>query len=462
MNSNAKILNELNIKETQLGLYDETVFGFPIWRIIRFETRINFLKSKTGHTNRTKHYKPNYTQIIKFFLISTFQLASLIFKKDFKKKNVFFAFPRLIKIDKEYFDRFIDPIIALEQIKDDVLIFQRSVSGNYFTPRMHNERVVYTDFIEITSKILAVILIPILSLFFLNKTYKTFRNSNKIYRINFIKLIVASNKFVIEYFFYRIIYFLIKPNNVFLVNREIFFPQLLASKKLNIPVFELQHGITRAETALYTGIFNRISDPDKLLVFGKTWINPYFGLPEESIVNIGWAYKEFVKNLIHDIQVLDNFSLLVISSPAITQKILDFILKGIEFDQRFKFSLRLHPQEALNSEQLNSIKGNKNITIVDNEIDSVISISEHKLIIGDNSSVLYEALSMGKIVARINMLGIFSRDIDTDKTFGLNIISDFKDLVNLAELDLISETIKNDKVYSDFNRERFKQLTKYK
>ncbi len=462
MNFNAKILNELKSKEIEYNLYDETIFGFPIFRIIRFDARTHFLKSKTGHTNRTKPVKPNFKQLIIFFLLSAFQLFTLIFRRDFKKKNVFFAFPRLYKIENEYFDRFTDPIIALEQIKEDVLIFQRSLSGNYFLPRMHKERVVYTDFIYLTSKILAIVFIPIFSLFYYNKTYKTFRKAKKIYSIKFIKLIVALNTFVLEYFFYRIIYYSIKPNNVFLVNREIFFPQLLASKKLNIPVFEFQHGITRGETALYTGTFNRNSDPDKFLVFGTSWIKPFFGLPEDRIVNIGWSYNQFVKNLIHDVQLLDNFSFLVISSPAITQKILDFILKGIEFDQRFKFNLRLHPQEALDSKQLNLINANKNVTIVDNEIDSIISISEHQIIIGDNSSVLYEALSIGKKVARINMLGIFSRDIVTDKTFGLSIISEFKDLVNLAELDLSSESNINDKVYSDFNSESFKQIIKYK
>jgi hypothetical protein len=462
LNTNTEILKELHSKELKNGLYDVKFFGFPIWRLIRFEVRTKYLKSKTGHTNRTLSSSPNYGGIIKFYFKSAYQLASLIFKKDIKNKYVFFAFPRLIKVEDAYFDRFTDTIIANEKLVSQAIIFQRSLTGNYLLPRMHSENTIYSDFIDITSKMLSIVLIPILPILYISKAFQFYRKGKKMYPFSFLKLIVSINSFLIESAFYSILYFLIKPKNIFLVNREVFFPQLFISKKFDIPVYEFQHGITRNETALYTGIFSNYADPDKLLVFGDPWVNHYFGLPTDRILNIGWAYKEFVNSHLRSLNTLDKKHVLVISSPAITDKILNFIIRGVEFNSSIIFNLRLHPQEVLNEKQLNLIKNIKNINVVDNQIDSVISIKEHNLIIGDNSSVLFEALSLGKKVGRINMLGILSSNIEEDIEFGLNVISEFLDLVNLTDDHPTHTHNVNENIYSNFKKDIFNQLINIK
>ncbi len=239
-----------------------------------------------------------------------------------------------------------------------------------------------------------------------------------------------------------------KCNNIIVVNREIFFPQLSVAKKRNICTFELQHGITHSETVLYTGIYQNELDPDFFLVFGEKWKNKYFGMPINNIKNIGWAYKSWILDKISN-SVQEN-AVLVVSSPEITEQILQVTVELANLYNNSQFTLRLHPQEELSQEQLQKIENVENIKIDDNRIDALISILKHKFCIGKNSSVLYEALDYGRIVGKIMYNGLSfkgSIDKDIENIFYINSPDDFKFFLEQKK----STNGFNLGVYSDFN-----------
>ncbi|WP_407267392.1 hypothetical protein [Tenacibaculum maritimum] len=199
----------------------------------------------------------------------------------------------------------------------------------------------------------------------------------------------------------------IGARQIFVVDRIVFLPFIRAAKVKNIEVLELQHGITHSETVLYTGDYQPEIDPDIFLNFGVKWIGEQFSIPIKKQVNIGWAYNSWLL-VKADIEV-NQKTVLMVSSPAITDKILKTTLELAEQYSTYSFSIRLHPQEALSSAQQKQLHNRKNIVLDNKNIDSLISVLKHEVIIGENSSVVYEALSLGKKVGKIMFNGLDSK-----------------------------------------------------
>jgi len=457
MKTNHQILQELNEAEIKNGLYTISINKVPLWRIVRFNVRIKYLNDKTGFKNKTSDRGVGILELIKYFFLSFFQLVKIFFFKR-TEKNLIVAFPRLFEVNDSFIDKFTDPVIYNTELKKDYIIFQHSFGRSHFQPRKGMHKVIYCDFIDIISRVLSIIVYP----FFLFKYNNLFnelidRMENKYNNINKKAIIEDFIIFEISQKIYSFLFRRMNIENLFIVNRQIFNFIIYSAKNNNINVYEFQHGITQTETPLYTGPYIEGFDPDNFLVFGEAWINEYYGIPKEKIINIGWAYRDYVKKALLEINNATKDTFLVISSPAITQKLLDFVFEAIEFNNNFKFDLRLHPQEKMNPDQLKLIDVNPNVRVIDNKEESVFSISRYEVIIGDNSSVLYEALSIGKKVGKINMNQIFTRKIEEDLKNGFYIISNFNDLI------LISNKQKNSSseyYYSTFEPEKINQLIK--
>src|SRR5690606_14606278 len=88
---------------------------------------------------------------------------------------------------------------------------------------------------------------------------------------------------------YSFLLWRLRPKNIFIVNRVVFRFVIHAGRKIGARIFELQHGITQTDTSLYAGPYNEGVDPDLFLVFGKAWVNDFYAIPKEKIINLGWA-----------------------------------------------------------------------------------------------------------------------------------------------------------------------------
>lgn len=452
MNDLLREIDNIYRKELKYGLYDFEINNVPIWRLIRFNYRIKLLRS-FDFVHKTK--KNNYFAFLWNLSISLYQLIVLFIKQK-KIKNLILSFPRLTKVKDEFIDKFTDPI--LECLEEDYIIFQRNNQGNNLKPRKNSDKVIYLDFIYFISYITSLLIFPItyfknkktLDSFFIQLNYLCSLTLN-----NKIKILLVITRQNIDEKIYLNIYKYLGIKNVLLVSREIYFNQIIPAKKNNIKIFELQHGITRTQTPYYTGHFQSSIDPDSFLVFGKEWINNYFGINPENIVNIGWGFNNLIRNNLHS---KVSKKILVLSSPEITSKVIEFLIKVSMLEQVIELNLRLHPQEKLSLDEIKVINEIKNITLDDTSIDSAIAVSKHKHVIGQNSSVLFEALSLNKIVATFNTEELPSINIEDDIRHGFIPISSMDDLIHFYKTKKPNNT--NNEYYSEFDKKLVNKLLK--
>lgn len=122
----------------------------------------------------------------------------------------------------------------------------------------------------------------------------------------------------------------------------------------------------------------------------------------------------------------------------------------------WEFHIRRHPQEVYSDSQKERIKLTRNVKDVSSNECSQVAIMPYTYIIGDNSSVLFEAVSIGKKVARINCEGLISYGYDheeQDGFFYINNLNEFSSFINSNQ-----KKKNNRMIYSDFDSDLFKCL----
>lgn len=434
--------------ERSLGVDNLLIKGIPIWRIIRFQVREK-LARKIGRPSGTKKARVNLSTALQNFINSYKQFRRLRHGKT-EIENIIFAFPRLYKIQDSYVDKFTDPIIELSDLKRSYIIFQRYHSGQHHEPRFHQDKTIKTDYIELSSLLCALVTLPLFVLRHWSILRKLFRALSCIDPTSIKERIIHTlliSSFFIQVKQYRKIFSLHKTKRAFIVDRAIFFAPSVAIKSLGGEVFELQHGITMGDTILYTGDYRKEIDPDYFLSFGTIWRGPQFGIPEERIKCIGWGYRE-VLQVNHITPIWDN-TILIISTPQITKEIVELTIQWAQWWPHMGFHLRLHPQEELSPQQEELLGRYQNIQMSDTKIDSFIALQNYSHVVGDISSVLFEALSMGKLVGKLNFDIFASRATPSHYYKDFFIINTAKDLLFFAEQKDLN--YHSDSFYSGFD-----------
>ncbi|MFG0590563.1 hypothetical protein ACF8C4_05400 [Myroides odoratimimus] len=460
MKNSSEILRELNSLEEKYDLGKYYIGEVPLWRLVRFKVRIERLSKETGFTNKSKITSIRKLEVIKFFFISFFQLIKQFFFIRKKRKHVFFAFPRLFNIDGIYIDKFTDPIINLG-IKDsnEYIIFQHSLANKHHQPRFNRQSLIYSDFIDVVSVLFGSFFSLLYSFKYRKVLHKFVDDVKKVYPDTALNnRSVAKELAVIKVyiFCYQKLLNMLSPTNVFIVGREVFKFISILKKSQGFKLYEIQHGITQSNTPMYTGKYLENYDPDLFLVFGYAWVNLFYGVPVDKIRNIGFAYHNFIRSKKESLKKVFHYNeVLIISSPSITKEILLFLESVFNMRVDLSFHLRLHPQEALTDDQRHFLLSN-NVKILSNEEDAIFCVNRYHNVIGDNSSVLYEALAMGKKVGKLNFLNMYSRDLVNDIANGFFIIKDYNDLINMV--NELSVQCNNKYYYTDFNELDFNKI----
>ena len=452
-----KIIQEIMDIEQINGLNDIYIENnIPLWHILRYRLRGYFFQ-KNGITDISSGNRKKLSiNNLKYFFISFFQYIKILFTKE-TVKVCFFGFSRLESINGTYIDKFIDPIIYESNLKDSDYLYFNNQYERHSEPRSEAHKIIYVDFINSLSMLIGALLLPFIYI----------RNANAYNRvINITKKYISKKKKVqlfillksasiyIQKVIYLNLFKRLSPSSIVGVSRVTFVPQALAAKQLGIKVIEIQHGITQGPTNLYSGYVNRMVDPDIFCTFGDYCPKNVFGIEEFNIVNIGWAFKSYI-NSINNVFVKTENAVLVISEPGISEKLLLFIVSLADKYPQIEFHIRRHPQESFNEKQLSIIKESKNIKDVTSTQCSQIAILPYDFIMGENSSVLYESLSMGKNVARINCCGFNAIGYDLNKDDGFYYINSIDNFYGFMH---INSRNSKDTIYSDFNRELFIKL----
>lgn len=451
-------VKEIARREEELNLSEDLVLGIPIWRVLRFRVRTLYFKKTTDFNNKSNTKSVRSIVLLKQYCLSFSKIALLILKNK-RYKNLIFAFPRLTELDGLYIDKFTDPVIKHSKIKEDVLIFQKNLTGKDHSPRAHKEHLIESDFIDLTAKALSYILFPIFVLLYYKKIKNIYDRAQSFFLLpkSFVLSgVIEIGEFYISSYLNKIIIRKLKAKNIFIVGRGAFKSVILAGHKAKTKVFEIQHGVTMADTILYTGEYHPLADPDYFLAFGEKWKGPQFYMPQNKLINIGWAYKKETLQISKKLKT--NYKdILVISSPNCTFKLFNLVHElSIKHPNR-TFYLRLHPQEAYQQKQLDIIKTTPNIKMEPNQIDSAIIVNLYEHIMGENSSVLFEALCAGKKVARLDMGGLDIKDEGEISQKGFYYLRNVQDFDHYLS-DQKSIDNGNLGIYDDFKDEVINQL----
>lgn len=443
--------------ETEIGIYDECLKGLnvPIWRIVRWPYRGKFVIKETGVRAINNHPRlVLYNHIFAYFK-SFIQVLRIVFSK-IECKNLIYGFARKEFINGKYIDKFSDPLIQFSSLGDSYIYFERGRSGVHKEPRPIGN-ILWTEFIDYTAIFLAVFYAPFLFL----KNIKAYRNLFKKGALVFgfskkdkANIVFTSAVFMITVSFVCIIMKILKVKHVFAPALGNAFEYVVSSRKNGVPCFEIQHGITTDVTVTYSGLYEPRWAPDLFFAFGESSLTGYFGVPVEKVLNIGYAFKKYLINL--NVTVEEN-SFLFLSDPEITERIIPFAIKIAKAFQSCTFSFRAHPQEILTDSQKNELKEG-GIRLIGSEENSYVCVKRYCGVIGVNTTVLYEALSVGVKAACISIGGLepeqFPNPISREHIFVLNSIESFARFVSNTE---VQPSIK-EYYFSDFKKNVFENI----
>lgn len=452
----ARLLNSIVKMEEDLKLNNISIYDVPIWRIVRYHTRLHYINKKTGYVAGEPAIKRSIPQPK---LFSGFW--HYIGKKNL---SLFFSFNRLVRNNGVYLDKFIDPIIEETTLNesDCCIVDSRNYYGRY--NRTHKKITVSNESRTITIQLFKYFyrfLTPFLYRKTIKELFDLVKDPFELTDKDIRRFYSSVGLFIAYYRYYYLWFSILKPKRVFLVFREGYFPQIAVCKKMNIPVAEFQHGITIDNTVSYTGNYDYRIDPDYFLVFGDFWKGPQFGMPLDRIINIGWAYSKYLQKSLGEKTERDCRKILVISSPEVSDAILDTLQELCEYEGDFIFDIRLHPCESYNESQQQKLRTLPKAQIVDNKTDSALVVPTYKYVVGENSSVIYEALSVGCKVGMLNMCGLRPAiDLPGIKD-NFYIINNREDFERFLTEDSNQSTSKAE-FYSEFDSKRFMEFIENK
>jgi hypothetical protein len=452
-----KLLEDIYNKEKNSELGKIQLFGIPVWRIVRYNTRLHYIHSKTGYIASSSPQQKVHNRSLK--LLSGFW-------KYIGKDNlsVFFTFNRLINTNDILLDKFEDPLIELTDLQKSNYVIVDTPNYVGYYKRVHRNHSVSNEYRTLFMQILKNASLLVTPILLRGKICSLYSMVNEVFKMDSYQLKQyqrAVSLFAASYLYYSIWFRLLRPRRVFVVLREGYFPVIAACKKLGIPVAEFQHGITMDKTVSYTGDYDQRIDPDYFLVFGDYWKGPQFGMPLDRIINIGWAYSKYLQKTIVENNEKHDKEVLVISSPEISDAILDALQELSKNDADYSFDIRLHPCESYNGDQQEKLKAIPKAQVVDNKTDSALVLPTYKYVVGENSSVIYEALSVGCKVGMLNMCGLRPA-IDLpgikDNFFVINNREDFERFLTEDSNQSTSKA----EFYSEFDSKRFMEFIENK
>lgn len=450
-----KIIISLCEREEKSACYNCEISGIKAYNLIRFEVRNTYLQAK-DYNFIEKYSEVKHLEVIRTLAKSLFQLVKIwVFHE--KYNTLFYPFLRLDNVQGNYMDKFTDPIIDCCNI-DNFIIFERGRRYYHPRPRLHHSKVVYSNFIDAISDSIAKI--------YLRRFIK--KNKSKLdclfqcvdivvdgapYNREYLSKILLSRLCFIN--IYKRILQRMGVKKIFAPSRANINTLTYAAKKNNILVHEFQHGITYGETALYSGRREREFVPDYFLAFGDSQPRNVYGIEESKIYNIGWAFQDYIDKIQTGTKV-DEKDVLVISGPCLTEKILSATFRLAKENPDVHFVVRPHPAEVVTEEHRRSVEEFLNVEFQDPKINVAVAMRPYQNIIGENSTVLYEALTYGKKVARFCFEGFAPRFLtpeDEECFWKVNDMASFK-----AFVEGKPEDKKSMKIYSKFDKELFMKI----
>lgn len=369
--------------------------------------------------------------------------------------HVFYAFPRVDKVNGFFLDKFTDPIIK-ECHVEDCVIFEIGRSGVHKKPRVNSSNIIFVDSIVVLSRLFSLVTYSLFKRkhhheyeefkFSVQKAFGKDFNCDELFKI-----------FSICYYHFFLLSFIlkkIKAKTIIGPARDYMALKFAAAHSLGMRAFELQHGIGFEKSLMYSGYEYELCMPDYFLAFGDNNPKDVYGINESKIINIGWAFQDYLDHIVIKENINEN-AVLVVSEPEITERILNATLSLANEYKNIVFYFRPHPHEELSPSQIESIIKTNNIMVQDRSKNILVVLHSFKHVIGENSTALYEALAAGKKVGRLFTEGLHPKYLEESDRKCFWEIRNTNDFKTFLSDDISSKDSKS--IYSKFNKELFKK-----
>ena len=181
-----------------------------------------------------------------------------------------------------------------------------------------------------------------------------------------------------------------------------------------------------------------------------------YGIDINQIKVIGFAFNDYLSQFYKGETAVSPNDVLIVSDPHITDKMIAACLILAKANPSIHFYYRAHPGEILSDTQKDNLLCLKNIHLDDNSVNLLVVLQRFSHILGENSTAIYEALSLGKKVGKLYMEGLSPKDIDKDDPdyfWRIEDTNSFEEFINASP-----EEKKQRKIYSKFNRKLFEDL----
>lgn len=451
------VVEKMKEFEIKFGVLNQEHYGHKarlIWEASRFNIYNYFVKKAglygTAHTP-TQSYKmlPFFKKILFFFKFS----YRLFFKNWFlsprNKMFLVFSTGRRIKNHKTgiYEDIYTDDIIK-ELGEDKCIILEYSHKNIHYHPFNYN--ILYNE--------INMFLVKLLKPFF--DTKKIYFLDQLIYDINNFfekefgfsvdvnEILYTKAEILFRYkSVYKLMLKYLKPQKVLLVCSYGLESLIIASKELNIPTYEIQHGTI---TDFHLGYSfpktnSKYSFPDYLLVFGQFWKDTVnFPLANKNINVLGYPY---LQNKINDFQKYTKKNqILFLSQGSIGKYLSKFAINFSKLNNSdLKIIYKLHPGEydrwSIEYPWLKLAHDKNQLIVLDNNDHSLYELlSTSKWQVGVYSTAIFEGLVFGCNTYLVNLPGI--------EYMKYLIEFDFAKVVNSpTEIKLLTETQRIDCKY---------------
>lgn len=410
------ILKKIFTIEAELKLFDHSIQDEYYWRQLRAVIFQIVVKEKNLFERAQEKRSGKFLSKILFGLRSS---KSMLFKNPIMAKNKDILFHghdrRIRQPDGLWWDLFCDPII--DNLPFSYLLWEGYNVDKHSTPAK-TKKMYYLDFPAIYASLISKIKFRKINytkseLDFLN-TLQNRINEEFNCSINIQQLVtrIIIKKKTLRPVFTRMIK-RINPKLVFVVvsygqGAEI---ATEASRLLNIPVIELQHGTLSPYVLEYTyppNLSYNKNFPNYFFTFGEYW-NSLCSLPipKDQIISVGYPFFEQQITLAQEKFPSKSNQILFISQGPIGKKLSKMAvdLASVE-DLNFNIIYKLHPGEFKRwKEEYPWLKTDK-ITVIEDQIPIHHLFAQSKIQIAVYSMAIYEGIAFGLETIIVDLPGI--------------------------------------------------------
>jgi hypothetical protein len=379
------------------NLENKKIFGIKVYPLIRRNITSKYLyESKSISSSNHKEIKLRDFYLLSIGILSSFMsLLKIIGMKN--KKFLFLGFSRRVIEDNKAVDKFHDPLINTLN-HDDCLMFERPFKLAHNTNRITKCDLVDIDFIIYLSILFSVILSPAFMFLYRKDIYRVKQSLHFSFGKKMLSSFELSStilRFQLEKLFFDLIFKKLKITKLVLTSRWLHYPAIFSARNNGIETIELQHGSILNNNLFYRSFDEGNFYVDHMFTFSEYWNDRDWNV--EKVTDIGSGFSNLVdthKNLGTDKKIL------IISQPEMQNQLIYDLSLLADANKNMDFYIKLHPQDLDGFQRRYAalLKFNNIVFLDSTLLDLKILLLKFPLVLGYNSTVLFEAYHLGTSV----------------------------------------------------------------